>query len=458
MPPAWASPTTLPSNVPSTQASNLSTAAANTAQWWTTFNDPELTKLIEQGVTGNLDIRQAESRLRQARANRGVARADLWPSLDASGSYTRARSAGVSRSSGTVVGSSNADNSASLYQAGFDASWELDVFGGVRRNVEAADADIQAAVEDRRDVMVSLTAELATAYLDLRSFQRRIAIAKETLELQRHNADLTRKRQNAGFVSGLDLANAEAQMANTSSQIPPLEQQVRQSIYNISVLTGKEPGALTAELDSDAPIPTTPPEVPVGLPSQLLERRPDVRRSERQLAAATARIGAAKADLFPKFSLTGSLGTSGSRSKDLGNWDNRFWSIGPSVSWPIFDAGRIRANINVQDTLAEQALLTYSQAVLTALQDVENALIAYAKEQQYRQALTDTVVAYRRALDLATRLYTNGQTDYLNVVTAQGSLYNAEDALVQSDRTVAANLVALYKALGGGWESIPDAR
>jgi len=454
-PKAWASPTTAPSNVPSTQVSVPSTQPAPATLWWKRFNDPTLDRLIDQSLQGNLNIRQAEARLREARAQRGVTGAALWPDLNASGSYTRSRSGNVAQAgNNTIVKTGGADGSKGTWVAGFDASWEIDVFGGTRRNIEAADADIAAAIEDSRDVMVSLTAELATNYLDLRSAQQRIAIAKNSVELQRHNADIARKRLNAGFVSGLDLANAEAQMANTASQIPPLESSARQSIYAISILLGKEPGAMVNELAPAAAIPTTPPAVPVGLPSALLERRPDVRRSEQQLHAATARIGAAKADYFPKFSLTGNLGTQGGKFKDLGNWDNRYWSVGPSVSWPIFDAGRIRSNVAVQNALTEQAVLTYTQTVLTALGDVETALIAYSTEQQHREALTNTVIAYRRALDLATRLYTNGQTDYLNVVAAQGSLYNAEDSLVLSDRAVAANLVALYKALGGGWEEI----
>ena len=450
-PQGWASSTGKPTSVPTSQASEPTTQPVNTARWWTAFNDPTLTRLIEESTTSNLDVRQSEARIRQARATRGISTAAYYPTVDSSANFSRSR--------GSNFGTSNTSNKASnLYQAGFDASWELDVFGGVRRDVEAADADIVAAYEDRRDVLISLTAEVATNYLDLRGFQRRIAIAKNNLVLQQHNSDIARRRFNAGVVSGLDLANAEAQMAATSSQIPTLEQSARQSIYSLSVLLGKEPGALTAELSSDAPIPTTPPAVPVGLPSELLRRRPDIRRSEAQLHAATARVGVATADLYPKFSLTGSFGVQGRKAKDLGDWDNRFWNIGPAVSWPVFDAGRIRSNIAVQNALTDQAVLTYSQSILTALQDVENALTAYAKEQQHRQALTQTVVAYRRALDLATRLYNNGETDFINVIAAQGSLFNAEDSLVQSDRTVAANLVALYKALGGGWQDMDNAR
>ncbi len=447
-PEAWASPTTLPSNVPSTQASVPSTQPVASVQWWTNFNDPMLTRLVNQSVVTNLDVKQAEARIRQARAASGVASADLWPNIDSSASYSRSKSSGFDNS----LNRNQPSNS--LYRAGFDASWEIDVFGGTRRNVEAANADITAAIEDRRDVLVSLTAEVATSYLDLRSAQQRILIAKKNIALQRHNIDVTQKRFDAGFVSGLDVANAQAQLASTTSQIPPLEAAVRQSIYSLSVLLGQQPGTLVDELSSDASIPTTPPAVPIGLPSELLRRRPDIRRSEAQLHAATARVGSAVSDLYPKFSLTGSLGTESGKAKGLGNWDNRFWSVGPSVSWPIFDAGRIRSNVAVQNAVQEQAVLAYSKSVLTALQDVEFALTAYAKEQQHCEALTQTVIAYRRALDLATRLYNNGQTDFLNVIAAQGSLYGAEDSLVQSDRTVAANLVALYKALGGGWEEM----
>jgi NodT family efflux transporter outer membrane factor (OMF) lipoprotein len=331
----------------------------------------------------------------------------------------------------------------------------LDIFGRVRRSVEAADAEIAFAIEDRRDVLVTLLSEVALNYMDLRGFQRQIAIAQKNLETQRRSLDLTRRRAAGGFVSGLDVANAEADVASNESRIPLLEQNVQQVIYSLSVLLGREPGALLNELTAEAPIPATPPAVPVGLPSELLRRRPDIRRAEANLHAATARIGVATADLFPRFSLTGSLGTSGSQPKDLVNWDNRFWSIGPSVSWPIFDAGKIRANIGVQTAIQEQAIVGYRSTVLIALQDVENALIAYAKEQQHQVALVAAVTANRRAVDLATQLYTQGQTNFLDVLLAQRSLLGSEDALVQSERTMATNLISLYKALGGGWEISP---
>lgn len=458
-------PTTNPTTSPTTQNSTVDpTSPADIARWWQSFGDAELNSLIARGVESNIDLRQAEARIRQARAARGVVASALYPTANVSGSYSRSGS-GRDSDSGTTI--TNPDgttttfggNSAShdLYRAGLDATWELDIFGGVRRDVEAAIADIRFAVEDRRDVLVTLTSEIALAYLDLRGFQTQLILARKNLEAQQYTADLTRRRQRGGFVSSLDVANAEAQVATTTSQIPALEQSARQTIYSISVLLGQEPGTLVDELSSDAPIPTVPPSIPIGLPSELLRRRPDIRRAEELVHAATARIGVATADLFPRFSLTGSLAVSGSKPANLANWNNSFWSFGPSVSWPLFDAGRIRANIAVQDAMQEQALLTYRSAVLTALQDVENALVAYSHEQTRRIALAQAVDANRRAVDLSTRLYQNGQTDFLNVLNAQRALFLSEDALAQSERTVATNLVSLYKGLGGGWDN-DDAR
>ncbi len=439
VPSGWVGATTRPSTQPGT----TTTAPAEIVEWWTTFHDSKLESLVLRALESNLDLQQAELRIRQARGARAVAAGGLWPNVDVSGSYRRSRSGGA--------GSGARD----LYQAGFDASWELDVFGGVRRSVEAADADVAFAIEDRRDVLITLAAEVALNYMDLRGFQRQIAIAEKNLQTERRSLDLTRRRFGGGFVSGLDVANAEAEVATTESRVPLLEAGVRQVIYSLSVLLGREPAALLNELTVEAPIPTTPPGVPVGLPSDLLRRRPDIRRAEAQLHAATARIGVATADLFPRFSLTGSLGVSGNRPKDLGNFDNRFWSIGPSVSWPVFDAGKIKANIGVQNAIQEQAVLGYRATILVALQDVENALIAYAKEQQHQTSLAAAVAANRRALDLATQLYTQGQTDFTDVLLAQRSLLGSEDALVQSERTMATNLIAVYKALGGGWEIRP---
>ncbi|OHB66827.1 MAG: hypothetical protein A2Y77_14815 [Planctomycetes bacterium RBG_13_62_9] len=420
------------------------TPAAGTqdlAQWWTLFEDPMLTSLIERAAESNLDLKLAAVRIRQARASRGIAASGLGPTLDATGAFRRGQSGG------------EAGPTTSLYQTGLDAGWELDIFGGARRSVEAAEADLQAAVEARRNVLVTLMAEVALNYTDLRSFQEQIAIAQRNLKAQQHSADLTRQRFEGGFVSGLDVANADAQVATTAGQIPLLEQSARQTIYNLSVLIGREPGALVQELSPAAAIPGAPPAAPVGVPSELLRRRPDIRLAEAQIHGATARIGVATADLFPRISLSGTVGTQGDKFSSLTDWSNRFWSVGPSASWTLFATGRIRSNIELQRAFEEESVIAYRQTVLAALQEVENALIASAKEQEHRQAVIDAVAANRKAVQLATELYTQGQTDFLNVLQAQGALYSSENALAQSTRTVSTNLIALYKALGGGWTS-----
>ncbi|MDP3182300.1 MAG: efflux transporter outer membrane subunit [Desulfobaccales bacterium] len=421
-------------------------------EWWNSFNDPTLSSLVEMAVRANLDVRLAEARIRQARAARGVAGAPLWPEVDASALYQRSQG---SSEIGTGGGVATIGGLRNLWQAGLDATWEVDIFGGTRRSIEAAGADLKAAVEDRRDVLVTLVGDVGSNYINLRGFQQQIAIARQNIKAQRHTAKIIRKRYEAGFVGALDLANADAQVATTEAQIPVLESSARAAIYSLGVLLGREPAALEKDLIREAPIPPTPPEIPVGLPSDLLRRRPDIRRAEAQLHAATARIGVATADLFPKFNLAGSFGFSAGDLARVGGLSSKFWSWGPTVTWPIFAGGRIYWNIKVQDALQEQALLTYEKTVLTALKDVETALVAYAKEQEHRKSLFEAVTNNRKAVDLATKLYLVGKTDFLNVLTAQRSLYTSEDALVQSTRAVDTNLVALYKALGGGWEKEP---
>lgn len=439
--------------------------AADVAQWWRVFNDPVLDSLIARAAADNLDLAQATARVRAARASRGVASAALFPSVDVSGSYRRSDSGpgddnevdvpidtdgdGIPDS---VSSRSFGDEGArSLYQAGFDAAWEIDVFGGIRRGVEAADAEIDVAVEDRRDVLITLVSEVALNYVDLRSFQRRLAIARKNIDLQRQSAAITERLAVAGFQAGLDRANAISLVASSEAAIPSLEASERQTVYVLSVLLGREPGELLEELSLPAEIPAAPAEVPIGLPSDLLRRRPDIRRADARLHAATARVGVATADLFPRFSLTGSLGVSGERPGSLTSGDNWQWSFGPSVTWPLFDAGRIRSNIAVQGASQEEALLAYRSTVLLALQDVETSLVALTKEQQRRLFLAAAAAANRDAVRISNQLYENGLTEFLDVINAQRSLFSSEDALVDSDRTIATNLISLYKALGGGW-------
>ena len=437
------------------QESQTTADPAALAGWWRTFKDPTLTSLVETALDTNLDLRQAQARIRQARAARGIAGAGFWPQVDAQAFFERSSSSSATVTSSGVPVVTAGPAFRDLFQVGLDASWELDIFGGTRRGLEAATADLQAAVEDRRAVLVTLAGEVGTNYLSLRGLQQQLAIARQNLAAQEKTARIIRQRYEAGFASRLDLENAQAQVNTTAAQIPLLESQARAAIYSLGVLLGQPPGTLASVLLRPHPIPTTPPQIPVGLPSDLVRRRPDIRRAEAQLHAATARIGVAVADLFPRFFLTGSAGFSAAELNRLGSDKSRFWSFGPSISWPIFAGGRIRWNIELQDAVQEQALLAYQQTVLTALKDVETALAAYAKEQEHRQSLVQAVANNRKAVELAMQLYLAGRSDFLNVLTAQRALFVTEEALTQSTRNLAVNLVALYKALGGGWEQSP---
>ncbi|HXI73548.1 MAG TPA: efflux transporter outer membrane subunit [Verrucomicrobiae bacterium] len=447
-----------PNNLPTALWDNVlgggeTNAPVSPAAWWKNFHDAELDSLIGRAVQSNLDLQIAQARVREARARYGGAVADFFPTVDASGSYERQRqSHSQPLFDGFQIPSSAFENN--VYQAGFDASWEIDVFGGTRRAAEAAKAEVGASEFGRRDTLVTLLGEVARNYVDVRGYQRRLAIANENIGAQARALTITRDRFNHGLTSNLDVQQAGTLLATTKAEVPTLETLLQASIHRLGVLLGQPPGALRAELSTVAPIPAVPPEVPVGLPSELLLRRPDVQRAERQLAAATANIGVAKADLFPKFFLTGAAGFESVSADDWFTTGNKFWSLGPTVQWRIFDAGRIRANIKVQNARQEQALAAYEQTVLTAFEDVENGLIAYANEQIRRRSLEDAVTSSQKSLELADKLYANGLTDFLHVLDAERSLYQAQDALVQSDRTVSVNLISLYKSLGGGWETV----
>jgi len=423
--------------------------AAPATQWWRTFNDPQLDSLIERAVKQNYDLRIASARLREARALRGVAGWDFGPTVIGNASYTRTR---TSKNSLTFpVDKLDSDT----YEAGFDARWEIDVFGGKRRSFEAANADLSATEEDRRDVLVTLLAEVARNYVELRGVQRQLVIAHDNIAGQQAMLDLTQRRYKAGASSKLDVAQSAALLAGTQSDLPTYETALKVTMHRLAVLLGQQPSTLVGELTIDAPIPPTPPDVPVGLPSELLRRRPDVRSAERKLAATTARIGVETAELFPKFSL---VSMAGFQSLSVGDWFNtgsRFWTAGPTVNWRFLDFGRIHNRIKAADAREEQALAEYEKTVLTALEDVENALVAYGQEQVRRGSLQEQVDANRQAVDLANQLYTKGQSSFLDVLIARRALYSAEDNLVQSERSITTNLIALYKALGGGWQEFP---
>ncbi|HLX62807.1 MAG TPA: efflux transporter outer membrane subunit [Planctomycetota bacterium] len=420
--------------------------AENLTDWWVVFNDPTLTKLVAESMEGNLDLKQACLRIYQARASRGIIVSGLFPQLDYTGSANTSRTPVLGHGGRGFIG-----RTSNFFTHGLDAAWELDFFGGTRRAVESADASIEAAVEDRRDAMVTLAAEIGTNYIALRGFQKELVIARENVVSQQKSVDLTEKKQKAGISNALDVANAKALVASTRAQIPVLETAAQEAIYALGVLLGRDPNALDEELNKGGPIPPPPPSIPVGLPSDLLQRRPDIRAAQARVHAATAQIGVAKADLFPKFSLTGSAGFQGQKQSALVSWAQRAYSFGPSVDWSIFSAGKVQCNIVLQRLLEAASEVTYRQSVLTALQDVDSAAYAYAKEKEHRDILADEVKQFQRVVELSLDLYQKGATDFLNVIIAQRSLYQAQDELVQSERALSLDIVALYKALGGGW-------
>lgn len=435
-------------------SSGVSTQEENIQKWWALFQDPMLGSLVERAVKSNHDLREAEARVREARAQRGVASSQFWPNINTAAQYQRVRqSENLSFVASGIPEAGFAPGlERDIYEAGFDASWEIDIFGKVRRSVEAAKADLAAVEENRRDVLVSLLSEVTRNYIEARGFQRRLAVAKNNIRTQEAVWKLTKSRFDAGLTSELDSVQARAQWETTQSQIPALESLLRQAIHRLGVLIGEEPGSLLKELLVEAPIPTASLEIPIGLPSDLLRRRADIRRVERELAAATARIGVATADLFPRLSLTGAFGLQSEELDDFTSGDSRFWNVGPALRWPIFQGGRIRNNIKVQNARQEAALIRYEKAVLTSLEDVENALVKYSNEKIRFEHLSRAVDANAKAVDLANERYTKGLSDFLNVLDAQRLLYLSQDELVQSQVTVVSNAVALYKALGGGWE------
>jgi NodT family efflux transporter outer membrane factor (OMF) lipoprotein len=458
-----------PATRPSEQAQ-----AANLGTWWQTFHDPTLNRLVARGIAVNYDVQLAEARVLQARAQVRYVRGGLFPDLAASGTYQRITGSNTlsnasvtnSRGSSGSSGSSNSSSSSgrvssgtvftsgttNYYQAGFDAAWELDVFGATRRQIESAQASLQAQIEARRDALVTLISEVANDYVLLRGYQRELKIARDNAEAQEHTLGLERELQGVGLDTGLTIAEEQAQVASTESAIPPLRTSVEQMVEALSVLLNEPAPQLRKELGEMGPVPMGPARIPPGLPADLLRRRPDVREAERNLAAATANIGAATALWFPQFSLTGSLGLESTSLRKLVDRSSIFDAAGPSVSWDIFDAGELQAYIDVQNALQKQALVQYRQAVMQSLADVNNALTAFYSEQDHRRLLQTEVAANQRSVALSQKLYKAGLVDFLTVLTAQQALYQSEDQLQQSEQTVSTDLIALYKALGGGWE------
>jgi multidrug efflux system outer membrane protein len=417
------------------------------AAWWSGFGDAELVRLVDRAVASNLDLRIATANLLQARALRSGAKADFFPVVDGQASYNN-----VKYSEAELFNAPGAPLRQQLYDAQFDATWELDIFGRVRRENEASAASMEAAAAARRDVQVSLVSEVARNYFELRGAQHELAVLRRNADNQGQTLKITQGRLEAGGGTELDVARARAQMNNTLAQIPSLESAVSHATHRLGVLTGQPPEALDDELQTPQPLPGLPPLVAIGDPARLLRRRPDVRAAERNLAAATAGIGVAVADLFPRVSFNGAIGLDAESISGLGKAGSDTRSFGPSLTWAALDYGHVRARIKAAGAVAEAQLAQYQKTVLTSLEETENALADFGRSRARREFLAESVKASQSAADLAHTQYENGATDFLTVLEAERVLLESQDQLAQTETQTATALVAVYKALDGGWE------
>jgi outer membrane protein, multidrug efflux system len=443
----------VPSDWSILDARGTTTHTAQDGPWWEAFRDPVLARLIAQAVAANHDLERAAAAVEEARAGTGAVRAGLSPQIDAGVSTTRVRQRvpGVERDTAGRPRVGFVPIELNNFEGRFDASWEIDVFDRVRNGLAATRADLLASEEDRRDVLVTLLGDVARWYVELRGAQQRIEIANRTIRAQQEIVDLTAARRQAGLATDLDVARAEAQLESTRAVVPRLDAARATAIHRLGVLTAQPSAVLEKDLEQSVPVPVPPPDVPVGLPSDLLKRRPDIRRAEAQLIAATARVGEAKADYFPKFTLTGTAGRQATELHDLRLGLGTFFAVGPTVSLPLFTGGRIRSNVAVHEARVREAAAVYQSAVIRALEETENALVGFAREQDRRDRLDAQVKASQLALDLAAVQYRAGLTEFLTVLDAQRTLYVSQDQLAESDTAVVTHLVALYKALGGKW-------
>lgn len=429
-------------------AESTSVTTEALGEWWRDLGDKRLERLMADAVEGNLDVATAKAKIREARALRREAIGGLLPSVDGSASATRLQSTAASTAAGSRV--------SNLFQAGFDASWELDLFGANARSLEAASANVAASEADLDSTLLTLVGDVASYYTEARGYQARIALARRTAKSQRETAALTRTKFETGSASAVDSSKADAQAASTEAEIPSLEAAFAQTVHRLSILTGREPGALAREMAAGGPIPAPRHRLPTGVPADVLTHRPDVRAAERRLAQATAQVGAKEAALYPSVSLTGSISTSATRVGDLGKASTIAWSWGPSVSVPFFHGGALVAARDAAEASRDQSFVAWKASVLTALEDVENALVSLSKERTRSRSLSEAAAQYRQAATLSRVLYQTGSASFLDVLDAERSLYTAEDTLLQSRVAITTDHIALAKALGGGWRRPVD--
>ena len=431
----------------------VQTAPADYKDWWQAFKDPALNQLIDTAYQENLTLRIAGVRVLEARAQLGVAIGSIYPQTQqGSGSFTRTR---IGESS--VNAATSSQFTFGQAQLGLNASWELDFWGKFRRGIQSADASLEATIADYDNVLVSLTADVANSYITIRTLEKRLAIARENVRIQTESLQIAEARFLGGTTSERDVQQAKTILANTQATIPTLETQVRQAKNALCVLLGLPPTNLADRLKGKAEIPAPPPQVAVGIPADLLRRRPDIRSAELRAVAQCSRIGVAKADLYPAFSLTGNVGFQASDVAnfymgDLFKWQSRSAGFGPSFQWNLFNYGSITNQVRVQDARFQEALIAYQNSVLKAQQEVEDNLVAFLKAQERARFLSDSTTAAMRSLELAVLQYREGITDFTTVLTAQQALLSEQDSLATTLGDISRNLVGVYRALGGGWQ------
>ncbi|EUB99968.1 RND efflux system, outer membrane lipoprotein, NodT family [Rhizobium sp. CF080] len=412
-------------------------------QWWKRLQDPVLNDLVARAVQGNLDVATAKAKIREARATTQEQVGGLFPTLSSSGSTSRSRSTG-----------SSVNNQ---YQAGFDSSWEIDLFGANRRAIEAAKYGEEASEAELRDTLVTLVGDVAAYYVQVREYQELIELAERSAKSQRQTASLTRELQKAGEVTEGDVAKAEAQAAYTEADIPSYQTSYAQSVHRLSLLLGQSPSALDEVLTMRKKIPLPPKPTSLGIPADLLVNRPDVRVAERQLAQSTARIGQAQADRYPSIGLTGSIDSSAGSLSDLGRNSTVGWSLGPNITIPLFQGGRLKAAVDVAKAQRDQYLIAYQSTILSAMEDVQNAIIATNQSRLKQSKLALSAMRFRRALQVSRELHQAGVTDFFTILDTERSLYSVEEDLIETRSDVATYYIALHKALGGGWDGEIDA-
>ena len=434
---------------------------ADLSHWWDVFNDPVLDRLVQTAYEKNLSLQIAGVRILEARAQLGIAVGDKYPQLQqALGSYTR-----VGLSENQANTQRGVDFTYGEIGVGFDATWELDVWGKFRRAVQSSIGNLEASVANYDDVLVSLTAEVARTYVLIRTLEARLEVARQNVKIQGRSLEIAQVRFEAGAVTELDVQQAMALLGDTQASIPRLESNVRRAKNALAILLGRLPGEIDELLGVGTAIPTVPPEVAVGIPSELLRRRPDIRLAERQIAAQSARIGVAKADLYPHFALFGSIGLrasdaaltaagfpGGSEFGDLFDSESLEWFVGPAITWDVLNYGRIKNRVRIQDARFQQLVVNYQNTVLKAAREVEDAMVSFLRSQEEKEFLSTSVTAAARSVELSMIQYREGLVDYQRVLDTQRFLSQAEDLLTATTGSIAVNLVAMYKALGGGWE------